>query len=178
MIPLVRGPLGALPPNPRDLSLQAEFEDAGYEDVFKSRERSDGRPWPSALRTQPRSGAPVASPQSRILPPGCLYYPRNYSRTPIPGGTIHCVTRCGNGSSDSALRNPRSEGQLEVAVRVAQARENMIGATFTTGTIEQNLPCRPLAWRRCIAAMNSRRDESRSRRSSRFWKKERRQTNP
>ena len=34
---------------------------------------------------------------------------------------IYRVRRCGNGSSGSASRNPRSEGQLEVAVSEAQA---------------------------------------------------------
>lgn len=60
--------LGAPPPNPRDLSLLAPFEvNAGPS--TKTRKTS-GRPKPPALRTEPGSGARVASQQRSILPPG------------------------------------------------------------------------------------------------------------
>jgi len=61
--------LGALPPNPRDLSPEAPFE--GAQPAPRStRKKAGGRPRPPALRTEPGSGAPVASQQSRILSPG------------------------------------------------------------------------------------------------------------
>lgn len=61
--------LGALPPNPRDLSPGASFEGQ----PTPTRKRSDkasGRPKPPALRAKPGSGARVASQQRPILPPG------------------------------------------------------------------------------------------------------------
>jgi len=63
-------PLGALPPDPRDLSPGAEFEG----DTASSKpapKKTSGRRPPSALRTQPGSGARVTSQQGPILPPGC-----------------------------------------------------------------------------------------------------------
>lgn len=60
--------LGALPPNPRDLSPWAPFEgDAGKS--TKRRQKTSRRPKPPALRTEPGSGARVASQQRPILPP-------------------------------------------------------------------------------------------------------------
>jgi transposase len=67
--------LGALPPNPRDLSPAAPFEGpvAGREArpaQAAPRTKTGRRPKPPALRTEPGSGARVASRQSPILPPG------------------------------------------------------------------------------------------------------------
>jgi transposase len=62
-------PLGALPPNPRDLSPRAPFE--GEQAPLRARrKKTSGRPQPPALRTEPGSGARVASQQRPILPPG------------------------------------------------------------------------------------------------------------
>jgi transposase len=62
-------PLGALPPNPRDLSPGAPFE--GEQAPPRARrKKTSGRPQPPALRTEPGSGARVASQQRPILPPG------------------------------------------------------------------------------------------------------------
>lgn len=72
--------LGALPPNPRDLSPEAPFEGArpAVGEAQKIVRRAKGsprkktgrRPKPPALRTEPGSGARVASQQRPILPPG------------------------------------------------------------------------------------------------------------
>lgn len=70
--------LGALPPNPRDLSLGAPFEGPvpqraptkGRQAKARARKKTGGRPKPPALRTEPGSGAQVASRQSPILPSG------------------------------------------------------------------------------------------------------------
>jgi transposase len=60
--------LGAPPPNPRDLSHGAPFE--RNEGQLTKTRKTSGRPKPPALRTEPRSGARVASQQRPILPPG------------------------------------------------------------------------------------------------------------
>lgn len=61
--------LGALPPNPRDLSPGAPFEEPQASPRTR-RKKTSGRPQPPALRTEPGSGARVASQQRPILPPG------------------------------------------------------------------------------------------------------------
>lgn len=61
--------VGALPPNPRDLSPGAPFEETKISPP-KRRSKTSGRPRPPALRTEPGSGARVASQQRPILPPG------------------------------------------------------------------------------------------------------------
>ena len=61
--------LGALPPNPRDLAPRAPFEEAQAPPGTR-RKKTSGQPQPPALRTEPGSGARVASQQRPILPPG------------------------------------------------------------------------------------------------------------
>lgn len=61
--------LGALPPNPRDLAPRAPFEEAQAPPSTR-RKKVSGQPQPPALRTEPGSGARVASQQGPILPPG------------------------------------------------------------------------------------------------------------
>ena len=61
--------LGALPPNPRDLAPEAPFEEASGSSP-PPRRKASGRPQPPTLRTEPGSGAQVASQQSPILPSG------------------------------------------------------------------------------------------------------------
>jgi transposase len=61
--------LGALPPNPRDLAPRAPFEGEQAQPRARGKKTSE-RPKPPALRTEPGSGARVASRQRPILPPG------------------------------------------------------------------------------------------------------------
>jgi len=64
--------LGALPPNPRDLSPRAPFEGAGGK-TTQRRKKTSGRSQPPALSRRAGragSGARVASQQRPILPPG------------------------------------------------------------------------------------------------------------
>jgi transposase len=60
--------LGALPPDPRDLSLSARCEEG--QETARRRKKTSGRSQPSALRIKPGAGARGASQQSPILPSG------------------------------------------------------------------------------------------------------------
>jgi transposase len=63
------GPLGALPPDPRDLTLSAPSE-GGTKAATRTRKKTSGRSKPSALRSEAGTGARGASQQGPILPSG------------------------------------------------------------------------------------------------------------
>ena len=67
-IEAARQDLGALPPNPRDLSRSGLNSKRGRKHKTRNEAADEAHRPPFELR--PRSSAPVASQQSRILPPG------------------------------------------------------------------------------------------------------------